>query len=186
MNGAHSTLAYALAFCRLATLFIFAVSSVSKARDLSSFRKSLSRFRVLPEPMIGVAVVLVLIAEVSTALLLAWGGSWLTIGFGAASALLLAFSAAIASVLVRRLQTPCNCFGGGRTRDVSAVDLWRNAMLLLLASGGCALAVRGSASWATPLGVAEWGLLGLMAAFVAASLMNLSELVDLFTNEAPA
>ena len=88
------------------------------------------------------------------------GGKLLLPGLLLALLLLLTFSGALISVLARRIQTSCNCFGSGE-KQVTQVDIWRNAVLVLCTCGGCILALQGTEQWQP--GVFTWLLIGGVA-----------------------
>lgn len=106
-----------------------------KLRDLGAFRAALAGYRLLPEPLIGVAAVLLVAAELATAgaLLVSSSG-----GF-AAAALLALYSLAIAVNLARgRREIDCGCFGPAARQPLSTALVVRNAALVALALA-CAL-----------------------------------------------
>src|ERR1700737_4006721 len=127
---------YILAFCRVTTGLVFAISSLSKARDIPTFKQAVLGFRLLPQHLSGPLAILFLCGEFTVVLLVTIGGSLLLSGFVLATLLLLIFCGALASVLARRLQTACNCFGSSE-KNVSSADIWRNLGFILCASVGC-------------------------------------------------
>lgn len=129
---------YILAFCRVVIGLVFAFSSLSKVRDFARFKQAILGFRLVPTRSSGPLAVLVLGGECVVVLLVAIGGPLLFYGLALAALLLCLFCVALALVLVRKLQTPCNCFGAGE-KPVGPADLWRNAAFILCAAGGCGL-----------------------------------------------
>src|SRR5260370_37238522 len=98
---------YILAFCRVAIGMVFAISSFSKARDIAQFQQAIVGFHLLSQRLSNLAALLFLGGEIAVVLLLLIGGPLLLPGFALALLLLLMFCAALASVLIRKLHTPC-------------------------------------------------------------------------------
>jgi hypothetical protein len=166
-------IAYLLAFCRLALILVFLLSSIGKARDLTSFERAIAGFQILPRSLAVAAAWLFLAAEAAVVALLIEGA--LLPGFALALVLLLAFSAALASALYQRLPASCNCFGSSK-QSLSRFDLWRNAGLIVCAVAGCGAAATGRPYG---LGLAEWLLLGASALVFVAIWLQLGEIMAL-------
>lgn len=99
------------------------------------------------------------------------------IAFGLASALLISFTIALASVLLRNLQIHCNCFGNSR-RPVSPIDLLRNMGFLFCSCSGGWLAARPEVGLAIePL---DLGFTSLVALIFTLILSQLSDIYQLF------
>lgn len=95
--------------------------------------------------------------------------------FVAAAVLLAVFTAAVASMIRRRVRVPCRCFGAGR-EPPGAPHLARNAVLLLVAGGGALSAAAGDGP--APMNAAA--LLTVFAGAAAALLLtDLEEIIDL-------
>jgi hypothetical protein len=120
----------------------FAFSALSKLRAPAEFVQAVRGFRVVPERFARrlAAVISVLEAVVAGALL----GPAATVraGLTLASLLLIAFSAGVARVLRRRVTASCRCFGRS-SAPASALHLWRNGFLLVVALGGLSCAIAG-------------------------------------------
>ena len=129
-------MAYVLTFCRVVTGLVFLISGASKAGHLPQFKQTITNFHLLPNHLSGIAALLFLAGEFSVVLLMIAGGSFLLPGFVLAIALLTMFCGALASVLVRKLHTSCNCFGPSE-KPVTVSDLWRNLGFIGCALGGC-------------------------------------------------
>ncbi len=169
---------YMLAFSRVAVGLVFAVSGISKARDIAQFRQTISSFNLLPRWLSGIGAVLFLCGEFAVVVLLLIGGPLLIIGFTLAIFLLLLFCVALVSVLARRIRTSCNCFGTS-TKQVSRSDVWRNVGFVLCALVGC-----GTLAWTKDiqgnLGLLEWALTGLGAVVFIVIWIQLGEIIQLF------
>lgn len=162
-------LVYILAFCRIAIGAIFVVSLAGKARDLRTFKRTITRFRLLPPQYSAALAWAVLAAELLIVLSMLLGNGWLWIGFLCAVAVLGAFSLALWSVIARQISTSCNCFGA-REQAVSIADLWRNGGFIVCVLGGVAALAAGSPNSLNVTWL-EWALIGSAAlAFVGVSL----------------
>lgn len=169
---------YLLAFCRVAIGLVFAISSLSKVRNLGQFQQAIASFRLLPQCLSQLTALLFLCGEFAVVLLVAFGGPLLFPGFALAILLLLLFCVALASVLIRRLQTACNCFGSSE-KPVTPVDIWRNVGFLLCAgSGGEALiwmrGTQGDLEWVA------WLFIALGAGVFVMIWIQLGEIVQIF------
>jgi hypothetical protein len=124
-----------LTFCRIVTGFIFALSSVQKARDVRAFAHAITRFDLLPARLSMLFAFLTLACEGAIVLCMLLTGSWLLMGFVLATALYLIFSGAMISVLLRNMTISCNCFGVNN-KPITLADLWRNVGFLCCAFVG--------------------------------------------------
>lgn len=167
-----------LAFCRLALGFVFALSLLGKLRNVQAFRQTIRAFQLLPDWSVGTAMLLFLGSEFLVVLGSILGNRFLFPTFLLATLLLILFSAAMTSVLVRRIQTSCNCFGKS-DKAVAVTDLWRNGGLLCCALGGGVLL-----SWFPQthdqLTIVAWFLAGAAAMIFVALWLSLRDLVALF------
>lgn len=168
---------YVLAFCRVATGLIFALSSFGKVRDVSKFQQAMYGFRLLSRRMSNFAALLVLCGEIAVVLLLLIGGPFLLYGFALAILLLLIFCAALASVLFRKLQTSCHCFGASE-KPVTQADIWRNVGFLVCASGGYEALIWTRGAQGSPEWMA-WLFIALGAAIFVVVWTQLGEIVQL-------
>ena len=107
-----------------------------------------------------------------------FGGSFLSAGFLLASLLLLIFSIALLTVLLWKLETPCNCFGPS-AKPVSPYDVSRNIVFI-----GCALlglnVLSNPTGEQTSLEAVEVVLLGLMAITFSVLWIKIGDLGELF------
>ena len=123
--------------CKVIIGLVFAISSISKLQDIEKFVEVIRGFRLLPEPLLRSCAILFLLCEMAVVPLLF---VWPMLAFLLATILLIAFSAALASVILRKIQTPCNCFGSSQ-QLVSVADLIRNGGFLACALCGLRLAL---------------------------------------------
>jgi uncharacterized membrane protein YphA (DoxX/SURF4 family) len=115
---------------RLLVGLAFVVASVEKIADPEAFGVSIGNYRILPETLISVSAALLPWVELLCGLailfgVLVRGGSLLV------SALLVLFTAAVLSAILRGLDISCGCF----TQDPAAASLgwekvWENLGLL--------------------------------------------------------
>jgi hypothetical protein len=167
-------LPYALLFARTAVGLLFALSLAGKLRDLPAFARAVAGFQLLPRRLAPAAAALFVAGEAAVVVLMLAGGRFLAVGFGLALGLLALFSAAMAAALARGLQTPCHCFGA-LEQAVSGYDLWRNLGFATLALLGLASL---SGETASP-NLAEFSLVGLMAAACVVLWARLGEIIEL-------
>lgn len=168
-------LPYLLVFCRLTIGLLFAYAFVGKVRDLAGFAQTITSFKLLPPRWSKGVALLFLGGEAAVVVLLLIGGELLPLAFGLALLLLTTFTIALVSVLVRRIQTPCNCFGK-RDQPVTYADVWRNAGLVLLSAIG--LWTAGQAS--ITLNLVELFLIAVIAIVFVLLWTNLTDIVTLF------
>ncbi len=161
-------------FCKIVTGLVFAISSISKLRDFPGFVESVHDFRLLPSPFVSTCAVLFLFGEVSVVGLL-FIRPWL--GFLLAAILLTAFSAALASVVIRKVETRCNCFGASQ-QMVSPADLMRNGGFLACSLCGLWLAVR--LDMTEPIAPLNVGIASFAALVFVLIWMQASEIYRLF------
>ena len=169
---------YMQAFCRVAIGLIFAISSISKVRDIVQFQQAIWGFHLLSRPLSNLAALLFLCGEFAVVLLVTIGGPLLLYGFALAILLLLIFCAALASVRIRKLQVACNCFGSSK-KSVTSVDIWRNAGFLFCAGGGCETLIWTRGAQESLEGIA-WLFIALGAGVFVMFWIQLGEIVQLF------
>ncbi|MBA2237870.1 MAG: hypothetical protein H0W24_04105 [Lysobacter sp.] len=115
--------------CRLFLLVAFAFAAWTKTVDTAGFSASLEESFRVPARLVGPLTAFVIAAEwIAVALMLS--GAWARAGVAMALLLLLAFTTAVAAIVIEKRQAYCSCFG--RTpHPVSAVDLVRNSLYIL-------------------------------------------------------
>jgi hypothetical protein len=169
---------YLLIFCRIVTGLVFGISFGAKARDVSAFATTITRFGLIPSSASIPAALLFLAGELTVVVLIVLSGPWLAVGFVLATTLLLTFCVALASVLIRERRTSCNCFGASE-KLVSIYDLWRNSGFILCTLVGCYTLARSSEIQGN-VGMAGWLLSALAASVFIAIWTQLSEIAQLF------
>lgn len=170
---------YALTFSRIAMGLVFAASSLGKLRDFPAFERAIKNFQILPRQFVKTCAYVFLGGEIIVLALMILGGRVLLMaGFLAAILLLSVFCIALLTILIRRLQVPCNCFGSSQ-KPASPADIWRNVGFLACAIVGIASlpALSDATVKMTP---GEAGLLGMMALVFVALSVYLGEVLEAF------
>jgi hypothetical protein len=108
------------------------VAAYSKWSDLPYARGALSTYSLVPSGLETVAAPLLATAEMISALLLLTGYAS-PIGLIAAAALLVVFSVAIATDLVRGRRHSCGCGGSRREQPITWSHVVRNVAIAVLA-----------------------------------------------------
>jgi len=124
-------------FCYLVTLLLFAFSAIQKWRDHLAYERSVESFAILPPGWITPMAWLSTLVESLSVVLLLGGLFWPVlqpIGLLLVLLLLLLFTGALVSVLVRGLQVSCGCFGTNE-HLVSSTSLVRNVGLIVCCAG---------------------------------------------------
>jgi putative oxidoreductase len=168
-------LSYLLSFCRVFIGLVFIVAFISKVRDAKGLEHTIAGFRILPPSASRILTLLLLTGEILVAGLMIAGGSFLAVGFALAIVMLLLFCAALASVIIRGIQTPCDCFGPSK-KPVSYYDIWRNLLFILCAGIGW---------WLLNIGVVELGgaeqiVVGLSAFVILGIWLSIQDIVGFF------
>jgi hypothetical protein len=170
---------FLLAFCRLVLGFVFALSWTGKLRDVRRFRQTILRFRLLPPWLSGITTLLILGAELLVVVGTVLGAGFLLPTFLLAALLLLLFSGAIVSVLVRRLHMSCTCFGMS-DKPIAAGDLWRNSGFLCCALFGSAFLLWSHLAEQSSLSMVVWLLVGGAAAVFVLIGLSVGDIMALF------
>lgn len=164
-----------LIFFRAVILLVFGLSVAGKIVDMPAFQRAVRRFRILPDTWATWAAWAFLLAELACILLMIYskGISW---GFGLAFLLLVVFSVALLSVLLRGISTACNCFGDSG-KAVTWCDPVRNLGFLSCAAGGWVAATGGQHG---PVGILEITSMSLGAIVFVSVMTHLDEIVHIF------
>lgn len=173
-------LPYLLTFCRIVIGLVFAYAFLTKIRDVNAFNQTITRFKLLPAPWSRPMALLFLTGELAVVMLTFVGGQLLPLAFGLAFLQLAIFTMAQASVLARRIQTSCNCFGVNE-KPVTYYDIWRNVGFIGCSLLGWRLAPQGMTVLQQPSWF-EWVLGGLMAILFVFVWTHLSEVAVLLAN----
>ena len=168
---------YFLAFCRLVVGFVFLASFVSKVISFPSLVSTVTAFRVLPASYSRLIASLVLAAELGVVSAMALGGQLLSTGFLLAILLLSGFTLALVSILVRKIDTSCNCFGESH-KKVSGYDIVRNLAFLVCAVAGYAVRATLGPADEGPVSLIVWALLAGLAALFVGMGLSLREIVQ--------
>jgi hypothetical protein len=157
---------------------MFAWSFVGKLRDFRAFEQAIIRFKLLPSWLYRPATVLFLGAELGVVFMMLLGEPLLMWGFLLAALLLTVFSIALVSVLVRKLNISCNCFGPSE-KLVTSYDIIRNIGFLVCALGGWGAALTSQKDLVS-FGIVEWGLALVVAVIFITVWTQVKEIVQLF------
>jgi peroxiredoxin len=120
---------------------VFVIAAVAKARDQADTRTSVAAFGV-PDPAAPVVAVLLPIVELTAAALLMVPGT-AVVGAALACLLLLAFTLAVARLLLRGERPACRCFGQVSSDPIGVATLVRNLVLLAVGVVGLVQAATG-------------------------------------------
>ena len=169
---------YALVFCRVTVGLIFIWSFVGKVRDFSSFVKTIDQFRLLPKALHRLSALSFLAGELIVVIFMIIGKGLLVWGFLLAILMLFVFTIGLISVVLRKIQTPCNCFGTSQ-KLITSYDIIRNIGFFLCSLSGYCLLINGTGDM-TPISWLGWGLVGAIAFIFIVLSVQLEELIQLF------
>src|SRR5690606_19881427 len=102
---------YIINISRFAFGFIFLYSFVSKLRDVAGFESTIKNFQMLPSGLHRPITFGFMVCEAIIVIAALIGGNWLFLCYCFGIGLLVLFIYALRSVLQRKIQTSCNCFG---------------------------------------------------------------------------
>jgi hypothetical protein len=171
---------YLLIFFRFVIGLAFLFSVGGKMKDIGAFVRAVRNFQILPDILVRPAAIGFVLYESLIIIFIIMGRLFMKIGFASAIALLIIFSTALISVLLRKLQVVCNCFGPN-DKSVSVFDVVRNAILISCAMGG--LHILGMNLFEQPKGSLPFFdvvLLGIISLLCVHIFTNLSEVTSLF------
>ena len=170
---------YGVAICRWIVGLVFAWSCTAKLRDVTTFSDTIRRFKLLPDHLVRLMAWVILSGEAAIMATMLIGGQLLAWGFILAAALLLIFCFALLSVLLRRIQTPCNCFGASSKSPVSLFEIVRSLTFSLFAMSGYGLLYKVQGNLGT-LGILDWSLAGIIAVVIVLVMVQINEIVWVF------
>ena len=124
---------------------VFLLSGVMKIRDPGAFAIEVANYQLAPQLAPWLAATLPAIELLSGALLVIGTRPWVRAAALLSSAMLLVFSVAVTSVVLRGINVSCGCFGGD-TGPVTALTVLRDVALLLGAVGLYALGAASNAA----------------------------------------
>ena len=117
---------------RLALGALLIVAGLLKLRDPTAFATEIANYQLLPGGGAVLAAILPAIEVVVGTSLLVLPRAWRRAAAGAALALFVMFTAAVASAYFRRINIDCGCFGTGGG-PIGALTLLRNLALIAMA-----------------------------------------------------
>lgn len=158
----------------------FGMSAAAKLADPGAFRRSLPATLGVP-PLranrLAPAVVAAELAVLPPLVLGVWWAPAALVGFALAAALLVAFTAALLSMIRRGVTEPCHCFGA-QDSPPGRLDLVRNGLLAGFAVAGLVVvAVSGPVAGGSGIELGGGALLGAAAALLAVRLDDLRWMV---------
>jgi len=174
-------ISFPLAFFRLTIGFVFAISLVGKIRNIPLFTRTITNFNFFPKSFSKPLTYLFLLGEFGTVVAMIVGGSFLFWGFLTSTLLYLSFSIALLSVVIRKIKTPCNCFGPDE-KDVGIGHVVRSTGFMICGLGGL-ISMKFYELASGALNWAEWGLVGATALVFVLVWIQISEIVKLFIPE---
>jgi len=125
-------------FSTVATGCLFTASLIFKVRNFPQFLKTIDRFQLLPQFLTLPTAVMIIAAEVIVLVSLI---KCRLLAFSLSSSLLLVFTIAFCTLLTRRIQISCNCFGG-QQHPVTSIEILRNSGFLLFSFCGLWLSTK--------------------------------------------
>jgi hypothetical protein len=170
-------ISYAACFFRVVIGLVFGISVVGKCKDVGSFKRTITKFRVFPAKYTNGLTLLILLGETSTVIAMILGGNYLFWGFLLAIALFLSFSIALALVLIKGIDTSCNCFGP-HNKKITHLHVIRSAGLMASALIGWLL----NSLWHSqlhPIDILGWLLIGAVAGTFLLIWIQLDDVVQL-------
>jgi hypothetical protein len=163
-----------------AVVVAFGMSAAAKLADPGAFRRSLpATLGVAPlrANRLAPAVVAAELAVLPPLVVGVWWAPAALVGFALAGALLVAFTAALLSMIRRGVTEPCHCFGA-QDSPPGRLDLVRNGLLVAAAVAGLVVAaVAGPVVGSPGIEGAGGALLGVAAALLVVRLDDLRWMV---------
>ena len=135
IQGAKMIFPYLLTFFRFVIGFVFVTSLIGKAGDIPAFTQAITNFRFFPQSFSKPLAYLFLLGEFGTVVAMLFGRELLFWGFLVAMLMFLSFSIALSSVILRKIETTCNCFGPDQ-KDVNFGHVLRSLGFMICGIGG--------------------------------------------------
>jgi uncharacterized membrane protein YphA (DoxX/SURF4 family) len=117
--------------CRIAVGTVFLLAGLTKIGHPVEFALAIGNYRILPEPLIGLAAVTLPWIEVAIGLLLIIGFLWRGSALVAVG-LMAGFIGGIVSAMVRGLDIECGCFSPGSGRMIGMGILIEDLLLFVM------------------------------------------------------
>jgi len=114
---------------RIMIVILFLYSSISKLFSLDSFVTSVEGFQLVPKWASRMTAWAIILFEMALVVLSILGTKYALYAQYLAVALLTLFTLALITVILRRIDVSCNCFGR-KVRGVRWTDVLRNAIFL--------------------------------------------------------
>jgi uncharacterized membrane protein YphA (DoxX/SURF4 family) len=169
---------YWIDFTRIVIGLIFIISAYGKIQDVSSFTDAITRFKFFPKQFSPALAYLFLSGEILVVFLMLVGGFFLLYGYLLSFLMYLAFSIALSSVVIRKIDTSCNCFGPSE-KPVTPFHIVRAAGLMVLSTVSGAVLYLNKTNLVAP-DLAEWVLMALAGGIFALIWIQLDEIAELF------
>lgn len=170
-------------FCRTVTVLVFLVAFVGKLSNFSQFVEVITKTRTLPSKLSSLAGLFVLLGELVVVISLIPNNEVAqTLGFGVATLLIIGFCLVQIKILAMGGNIPCNCFGQSN-HNVSAEDIYRNVVLLLLTLSGL-FALNANAHKHEMIQPTSWliSILGVISALLLTRLSSVLRTLPKATN----
>lgn len=130
-------------FARGLIFIVFLASVFPKIQHTETFENTILSFKLLPHSLIKLTAWIFILLELMTVIILLIGGGVLVFGFLIGIFTLLVFTGALITVLLRGIQTYCNCFGK-TNHNVSVQDVVRNVLIISIGLLGAFYVFSGS------------------------------------------
>lgn len=168
-------------FVRMVIGLVFFFSLIAKVHAFASFQSTINKFKILPESASIFLAFFSVVGEFVVTLAMILGGQLLPWGFALAAFMLFIFSIALTSVIIRKIDTPCNCFGSSENDQVSFYEIVRNACFVLCAVVG--YFVHPALEIPFTSVVYLYSLMGLSAMALVLIMINLKMIIGLFNKQ---
>jgi len=175
---------YLLTFFRFVIGFVFAISLIGKVRDIPAFTQAITNFRFFPQSFSKPLAYLFLLGELSTVIAMAIGEKLILWGFLLAALMFLSFTIALSSVILRKIKTPCNCFGPDQ-REVNFGHILRSLGFMVCGVGGVIISTL-SGNFLNPLNLVDIFLMGVFAFVFSLIWMQVGDILQLLTSPHPS
>ncbi len=169
---------YWIAFTRIVIGLIFAISAYGKIQDVSSFTDAITRFKFFPRQFSPALAYLFLSGEILVVLLMLIGGFFRLYGYLLSFLMYLVFSIALSSVVIRKIDTSCNCFGPSE-KPVTSFHIVRAAGLMALSAISGIILYLNNTSLVQP-DLAGWVLMAMAGGIFTLIWIQVDEIAELF------